>query len=145
MSFMTKNQMTIKVCGAFGRKKSRPLQSSSCDTVGTPCNTEISHESSNEKISINLGGSLETRSVGVNLCSLLCINKYICIHTHTQSYTRTQIEYICYLFIYRDENVYVCVRCKHVNSCNASVFRRYGRVATPHVQTLVPEWGRSTR
>lgn len=102
---MTKNQMTIKVCSACGRKESRPLQSSSCDTVGTQCDTEISHESSSEKISINLGGGLETRSVGVNLCSLLCINKYIYIHIHTQSYTLTQVEYICYLFIYRDENV----------------------------------------
>lgn len=26
-----------------------------------------------------------------------------------------------------------------------SVLRRPGRVATPHIQTLVPEWGRSTR
>lgn len=89
MLLMTKNQMTIKVCSACGRKKGRPLQSSSCGPVGTPHDTEISHESSNEKMSINLGAGLETRSVGVNLCSLLCINKYIYIHTHTHRATHS--------------------------------------------------------
>lgn len=54
----------------------------------------------------------------------------------------TQIECICYLFICRDVNVCVCVKCKRLLMRHILALCSEGH--TSH-QTLDPGWGRATR